>query len=167
MSKSYLPLLLVSGLVLACGENPVANDAAEEPILTAASAAALPPGWEARSLSILDDCNGETVAIESRFLRRFVVTPAPQGGVHINFHWSEIGTGVGETTGTEYNYTSADNRDRKRFDLPATFTIALSRHLISKGSADNRLFHATLHITVNANGDETVNFLDTSVECVG
>lgn len=90
------------------------------------------------------------------------------GGLHVNFKFSGNATFEGNDSGLIYEasingsqnlYVSADG-------VPTTETTVFRFKVISRGSASNFLAKLTAHLTVNANGVETVNTEWESEECL-
>jgi hypothetical protein len=84
------------------------------------------------------------------------------------FHQNGEGlTGTGETTGNTYHETGAVNASDSGSltNGQANSTFTLDDHYLSQGSAPNFLVHVTVHVTVNANGDVTVTFVNFRAEC--
>ncbi len=167
-SSLLFPACLVLA-VLASGctdaESPMAPSTPELPEV---SLSALPPGWFELDFTANDNCNGEMVDFETRRIDRLTVKEDAAGGFHVSLHRTWIGTGVGQVTGTEYNLNwphQVTNNFRGPF--PETFNRYIANNLVSKGSADNRIFSLLQHLTVNANGDVTVDRSDLKLECVG
>ncbi len=77
--------------------------------------------------------------------------------LHLQFNLS--GT---DGAGLQYRLTDTVNL-QDHFGTSGTFTATANTHAISQGSQPN--FIANAHITVNANGDVTVDFFD--FECRG
>jgi hypothetical protein len=76
-------------------------------------------------------------------------------------------TGTGETTGDTYVGNGAEHQTFNGSLTNGQFTGTFTTHVnfIGKGSAPNLTFSEVAHITVNANGDVTVNFDNFSVDC--
>ena len=76
-------------------------------------------------------------------------------------------TGIGETTGAEYQGTGVTEQTFKTSlqNGQANVTSVNNFRLISHGPGDNYLVHETMHITFNAHGIVTVNFDNLSIDC--
>ena len=118
---------------------------------------------------IMFGCNGEPVFMSGELLLILHTTIDDRGGVHqeITLRARRL-RGVGSETGTQYRaaegshahfYMDADG-------APWTFTSAAILNLVSQGGSDNFKLKITFHITVNANGEVTVQE-NTFTECVG
>jgi len=76
-------------------------------------------------------------------------------------------TGTGETTGDTYVGDGAEHQTFNDSFTNGQFTGTFTTHVnfVGQGSAPNLTFSEVAHITVNANGDVTVNFDNFSVDC--
>ena len=112
-------------------------------------------------------CN-ETVNVSGwfRVTTNFVSDGA--GGTHDIFHLVAKGTGVGESTGINYQWN--DSFDHTVFNVTAGSTVAanfVSRtHLISRGPLDNSIFYVTAHLTITPDGTTIVDRFDVTSECI-
>lgn len=155
--------LVLGGALAACSEGP-----AEPAVRDVVTAEALPPGWFQFDFTSNDNCNGELVDWTTRRIDRISVKTDGAGGLHFSLHRTWIGTGVGQVTGTEYNLNWPHQvTENVKPPFPYTFSRVIANNLVTKGSADNRIFRLVQQFTVNANGDVTVNRSDLTLECVG
>lgn len=86
------------------------------------------------------------------------------GTLHGNPHGTDL---VGETTGDVYQGTGV-TRESFSGSLQNgqyTLTFVNSFHLIGPGSGNNLLAQEVEHVTINANGDVTVDFDNLTEEC--
>src|SRR5262249_43600867 len=98
-----------------------------------------------------------------------LVTRVTINGNHVGVteHDNFQGVGTGLTTGDTYQGgsaatdTSNDNLNNGQFEL----TFADSFHLNGQGSASNLTIHVVEHFTMNANGDVTVQFINSTLDC--
>ncbi len=88
------------------------------------------------------------------------------GNFHGMFHINAKGTGVGQTTGATYEWND------RLFDLTniapggaQTFILNDNTRLIGHGQAVNQQFHIQIKVTINANGDVTVDTVDIDASC--
>jgi hypothetical protein len=69
-------------------------------------------------------------------------------------------------TGDKYQGTGVtQSHTNDHAGLAFETTFVNNFRIIGQESGNNLLVHATVHVTVNANGDMTANVLNTSVEC--
>lgn len=112
-------------------------------------------------------CN-ETVNVSGWFRVTTNFVPDGAGGTHDIFQLVAKGTGVGESTGTNYQWN--DSFDHTVFNVTAGSTVAanfVSRtHLISQGPLDNSIFYITAHLTITPDGTIVVSRFDLTTECL-
>jgi hypothetical protein len=114
---------------------------------------------------VLNECNGETVALSGEAHVVIRETSDGAGGMHFGFHGNFTGvTGTGDQ-GNDYSVQDVLNDSFNLTNGATEHTVNESFTLISHGSAPNFIGHALFHITVNANGDITVEFTNISGEC--
>lgn len=161
---SVLPVAALLALgVTACTEPPTAP-VDRDPV----TAEALPPGWVEVDFTTFDTCNGEFVDFTTRRTDRVSLKADGAGGFHFSLHRTWIGTGVGQATGTEYNLNwPHELSENVKPPFPYTFTRMIANNLVSKGDAENRIFRLVQHATINANGEVSVVFGKSTLECVG
>lgn len=90
------------------------------------------------------------------------------GGVHLSMHVRPSAvTGVGATSGLTYRGTGGGLVSQ--FDaadgFPAVYSMINNFHIIGQGPGNNLLMHMTIHVTVNANGEQTAEVDLSSYEC--
>lgn len=115
---------------------------------------------------------GETVHFTG-YKHWFVHTTVDNnGGHHHKVHLSHKLSGVGEKTGDQYQMVGAGNDYNFNFPPnehdtapPSIASVVVTRRIIGKGQAVDMLFHETAHLTVNANGEEVVDFRDLRITC--
>jgi len=123
--------------------------------------------------NVLDDCQGgeETIVVES--IARFVThsTTDAQGGMHQFLTLSLHGVTATDANGETVHFVDHDyqggNQAGNVFAVPSTGTIAHTSRIISSGPSDNMLLTTSLHFTVNANGEVTVDRFEFTRECRG
>lgn len=115
-------------------------------------------------------CNGEEVFLSGEVHLTFHTTIDARGGIHERFSLvpSKV-RGVGAETGTVYK---AVGGSRSHFKADADFaplniTDTSMFNLVSQGGSENLQVKFTFHVTVNANGVETVVVDNFSIKCVG
>ena len=114
-------------------------------------------------------CNGEEVFLSGELLLIFHTTIDDRGGIHDKFtlvprHVRGVGS-----AGTLYKVVGGQ---RSHFNADADFaplniTETTMFNVVSHGGSDNLQIKVTFHVTVNANGVETVIFQHFSAKCVG
>ena len=120
--------------------------------------------------TIITACNGEDVFLSGELLLIFHTTFDARGGIHDKFTLVPRHVrGVGSVTGTAYK---AVGGQRSHFNAdadfaPLNFTETSMFNLVSQGGTDNLQIRFTFHVTVNANGVETVVVDHFSAKCVG
>src|SRR5262245_44485642 len=119
---------------------------------------------------LIDPCTGEQVHLTGTFTLSSA-SDVHNDIVHFREHDVIDLTGVGLTSGNSYSLRAVENVE-DNFHLPFPFApseenVVTREQLISQGGADNLLFKETIHMTVNDNGDVTVQRIDFSTEWVG
>ena len=120
--------------------------------------------------TLITACNGEDVFLSGELLLISHTTFDAAGGAHFKSTLVPRQVrGVGAETGTVYK---AVGGDRSHFNIdadfaPYIFTETSMYNLVSQGGSDNLQLKLTLHVTVNANGVETVTVENFSTKCVG
>ena len=121
--------------------------------------------------NVVEDCDGTETEVQS--IARFVThsTTDANGGVHefltLSLHGVSATDENGETVHFLVHSYQGGNGAGNVFGVPSNFTIADTAVIVSSGPNDNRLIRQTLHFTVNANGEVTVNRHEITVECPG
>ncbi len=157
----FAAILASASLVLGCSDGP-ALAGIDAPQLAVTST-----GWLEFNFTSNDNCNGELV--DWTTLRKFVFTTTfdAAGGGHVGVHRTWRGTGVGQVTGTAYILNWPNEIQQSFSAVPFTATQRIANNLVTKGNRDNRIFSLTRHITVNANGEVTVDFSKLTLTCQG
>lgn len=113
-------------------------------------------------------CTGEIVILNGDVLVLLHQTEDGAGGFHEKFTLVPrgiIGTGA---SGTQYRAVGAHSDALNTGPGRATtFTLSATFNVISKGGTDNFISKATVHFTVNANGDLTAEVVEIRAECRG
>ena len=111
-------------------------------------------------------CNGELVDISGTSHHVVTLTTTPTGNQHVTDHITTRGTGVGLTTGTQYQLREVATRTHTvAGDLPEAFTLEIGGGLIGQGAADDFRFKLLFHFTVNAEGETTVEVGRVEILC--
>jgi opacity protein-like surface antigen len=73
---------------------------------------------------------------------------------HVAMHVNMAGTGAGETSGANYTINGTEQMD---FQIAVGMGISYVQHanVIGRGNVPNFKVHATIHVTVDANGNVT------------
>ncbi|MHC4406850.1 MAG: hypothetical protein ACYTG0_45115 [Planctomycetota bacterium] len=145
-----------------------ATKSVEPTDVTGPSLAVVNTGFFDLNWTTFDECTGEDVDFVTKRKDVFNTTFDEAGGIHMGWHRTWVGKGVGQVTGTEYILNWPWQRQfYARGPFPETFTQRVNNNLPSKGDADNRILSLTDHVTVNANGDVTADVFDFTLKCVG
>ncbi len=158
---------LVVALAMGCGDTPapMTPGGVDTP---GPNLAVVNTGFFDFNFTIFDGCNGEFVDFVTKRKHVFNTTFDASGGVHVGVHRAWWGTGVGQTTGTVYSFNwPRQEQFYAPGPFPEIFSQRIANNLVRRGSADNRIFSLTLHVTVNANGDVTADVFDLTLTCVG
>ena len=157
-ARLALRTLLPVALLAACSDSgqPTAPDA---PTLEPASGpdffARPNPSFQPFAFTV-DNCV-EPVAITGTFHETLQFFIGPGGKLHFRFHTNAKGVGIGEVTGTRYQWND------RLFDITnvaprgtESFTLNDRTRLIGQGGAPNATFAVQVKVTINANGTFTV-----------
>jgi hypothetical protein len=127
--------------------------------------------------SCVNGGSGEVILINGTLHFVAVVTTDAAGGMHValNQNFSDV-TGVGTISGDTYRVTDTVGLQGPGREalyvppgsaLPRTDTEHSDIRFISIGSGDNLLGQISSHLTINANGDVTVDSVTFELLCVG
>ena len=110
-------------------------------------------------------CAGETVPLDG-FLHTLInVRSNANGGFGLKLHFQPQGvTGVGSVTGDKYQATGVTQQNAN-VNAAVTVTFVNNFRVIGQGPGNNFLVHENAHVTVNANGETTVDHDNFSIEC--
>jgi hypothetical protein len=115
-----------------------------------------------------EGCSGEDVHIFGTLDITIQTTTDSRGGLHVVFHLTPHLTGVGLSTGLEYNAVGPTQFVTFVDGTGPRVTAAVNViRLISPGSSDNLVITEVIHVTVNAEGVTTVDFDNVKVACRG
>jgi len=116
-------------------------------------------------------CNGEEVHLSGELLFIYHVTVDANDAIHSAFILvPQNVVGVGAETGVRYRAVGGDREQFYNLDAdvgPITYTNTDMFNLVSQGGSDNFQAKYTFHVTVNANGEITVEVDQYSARCVG
>jgi hypothetical protein len=115
-------------------------------------------------------CTGDVVIVEGTLHIVGHDTIDADGGVHFVVHNEFQGSGVSES-GAEYVVSGVHNTHHVgRLDSAFNFTIEDTFNVIRQGShtsEDNFRIRLVTHLTINANGEVTSEFVKAEPECPG
>ncbi len=115
-----------------------------------------------------DSCSGEDVYIYGPLEAMAQTTTDSDGGTHVVIHFTPHVTAIGLTTGETYHAVGPAQivMNLSGLDQSAFALVDLIR-VTSPGSEGNLTLTHTVHVTVNANGDTTVDVNNFSAACRG
>jgi len=115
-----------------------------------------------------DSCSGEDVYIVGPLEGMAQTTTDSGGGIHVVIHFTPHVTAIGLTSGLAYRVVGPAQivMDMSGPDQNVFALVDIIR-VTSPGSAGNLTITHTVHVTVNANGDTTVEFNNYSAACRG
>jgi hypothetical protein len=109
---------------------------------------------------------GEEVHISGPLKELFHVTLDGNGGFHFNSLFNPLGiTGVGLTSGDQYQATGETRFSFNDRGLPFEFDFVNNFKIIGHGPGNNFLVHDNVHVTVNANGTVTADHVNSTFDC--
>lgn len=159
MSRLSGPGALVVVLLVACesGAGPVEPSVESQPFVYQPVSVAKPnPSFQPFAFSV-DNCV-ETVDVAGTFHAVIQFFVGPNGKEHFRFHINAKGTGLGRTTGARYQWND------RLFDITnvvpsgrGTFTLNDRTRLIGQGAAVNTVVATQIKVTVNGQGNVTVD----------
>jgi hypothetical protein len=115
-----------------------------------------------------EGCSGEDVHVFGTLDLTLQTTTDGRGGLHVVFHLTPHLTGVGLSTGLEYNAVGPTQTVDFVDGTGPRVTVAVNViRLISPGATDNLVITETIHVTVNAKGTTTVDFDNVRAACRG
>ena len=113
---------------------------------------------------VVNPCNGEVIAMTGNVHVSVHGVIAPNGNVTMTFHQNFNGiSGTGDL-GNTYQCVSAITQTSTG-SVGETFTFTGTQSLIGHGNAPNSYLRAVVHMTVNANGDVTVDNFTLTTSC--
>jgi hypothetical protein len=107
--------------------------------------------------TIAPSCQGEVIPVTGQVHTTIHTTINPQGDSNLVFHINVHGAGVGETTGTRYEFNQSSNQVFNRHGTGALeFTFVDFVRVISQGPEQRDFFlRMLIHVTLNAQGEVT------------
>jgi hypothetical protein len=115
-------------------------------------------------------CNGEDVFVSGELHLTFQTTVDAGGGIHERFTLvPDSVRGVGSETGIQYSLVGGhrSNFNADAASAPLIFMNTEMFNLVSQGGTDNLMGKINYHVTINANGLESVVVDQLSLQCVG
>jgi len=112
-------------------------------------------------------CSGDTVLLTGDLHVLSTLETDNNGGTHFKNHSQSHGiSGIGVPSGAKYRATGvSQSQTNTHSSLASEFTFIDTFSIIGQGKGNNLLFHQTIHVTVNANGDVTATVANISVDC--
>jgi len=108
-------------------------------------------------------CTGELVNYSGTLHISGAVTITPNGKVHMTHHEHLKDVfGIGVNTGNVYHYIGGINMST---NMNVGQTYQGNMNTVLTGNGDNATMHLRIHLTVNANGDVTVDRTVLSSNC--
>ena len=119
-------------------------------------------------------CTGEYVEVNDPASRVVIHTTIDaQGGTHAQVIYPVNATGVGES-GIKYRLTAVGKDRYHNVEIGGTvgtppYSFTFERNLLvnAEGSADNFQERQLVHVTVNANGEATAEYIELESRCLG
>ena len=114
-----------------------------------------------------EGCTGEDVYVYGTIDVVVQTTTDAKGNTHLVTHYTPHLTAVGLTTGKRY--LAVGPTQIVSFDTggPAVFNVANIIITVAPGSGDNFVLTEVIHVTLNANGEVTVEFDRINIACRG
>jgi hypothetical protein len=118
---------------------------------------------EAVNYIVWNPCTMENVVCDGDIHMHGSTTVTPSGNVHLNYHENlQSVTGVGQTTGNSYNYVGVLNENYNG-NVGETYLYIFNAKMVSNGDQYNQDIY--VHITINANGEMTVDNSIDEITC--
>jgi hypothetical protein len=120
------------------------------------------------SQHMLNPCNGETIAFDGYLHETWHLTVDDNGGFHFRLQINPQNVvGEGLTTGATYRFSGTVNevQNFQSAQEAANFTFIDQHRYIARGVSGNTVMQERYHVTVNANGDVTVDLVDLALIC--
>jgi hypothetical protein len=115
------------------------------------------------------DSDIEDIYVEGKYIIKTTTVLDGNGKDHFSSHFNwEAFTGTGAESGDTYVVTQAFSLTEKSLageDDLDKYTLIFSFHLVSKGSGENIQLKGVNHLTVNANGELTVDKATFRIVC--
>jgi hypothetical protein len=123
--------------------------------------------WEYTTYAcpVFPEESGEAIPITGRCVIVTTVTSTPSGGYQAHSVDQCQGTGVGQTTGTNFIFNDGGTFNFGTNGTTVTGTQVRNVWLISQGSAPDQRMQYTFHATIDSNGNVAVFFEDYKSVC--
>lgn len=165
MSPPSATAMLAVMLLAACESGLAPGESLVEPAADGTVAVARPnPSFQPFAFAV-DNCV-ETVDVAGTFHEVVQAFVGPGGKEHFRFHINANGTGVGQSSGARYQWSD------RLFDVTnlsaagaQTFTLNDKARLIGQGGAPNLDIATHIKVTINGQGDVTVDRFTARARC--
>ena len=113
-----------------------------------------------------NECTGEPIYLYGTVHLLATVTDDGAGGQHTHVHinYQDV-RAIGLITGTTYLVPGAGDVQLNVTTGAANVTAATRARFVAPGGDNDLYVYQTIHATVDANGDETVEIIDTQIGC--
>ena len=115
------------------------------------------------------DSDIEDIHVQGTYTIKTTSVLDGNGKYHFNSHWNWKGfTGTGITSGEAYIVTQIfSNSYHESMEESGLYnnTLIFNFHLVGKGSGDNIQVKGVNHVTVNANGEQTIDKATFRIVC--
>ena len=120
------------------------------------------------SFTVDDPCTGEVFWATGTIFYNVQLNYDSQGGIHWQNHVHHNIQFI-SSDGTKYQVISVVNEkgNLKNLSYPWSWSFVNTSPLICQGKESNKLFKIRQKITINANGETTVDFYEEGFECRG
>jgi hypothetical protein len=110
---------------------------------------------------------GELVKANGVLHTRFHTTLDANGGFHTQAHYQTQGiSGIGLTSGDKYQLIGVIHQSfNGKVGAANTTSTVVNGRVIGPGPGNDRFWYYTSHITVNANGEVTADFVNFEIVC--
>ncbi len=165
ISRSFisLPLLALVGVAVTGCSDSLAPAGTDGPQL-----AKVQNEWIPFDFLFNNNCMGEMMHFVGK--RRFLRTSTEDGagGFHMTFHRNWTGKATGEDTGDVYNINFGRNwSENVKPPYPYTFSQVWKNYITRQGGKGKYELLYKVKMTINANGEVTVDTDELSIECKG
>lgn len=154
-------LLTAAALLASCEGSTTPSARALGPEI---SAAVVRNDRDDRATYVINDCNGEYIAVDARFHYVTAVTFDAAGGYHVVIHRNVEFSGVSYATGAEYVGHQVDSQSYT-VSSGSEFTSVTNFTLIGKGDVPNEVAQLTTHFTVTPDGQVTADHSEIRFDC--
>lgn len=114
-----------------------------------------------------NECTGEWISFSGTLHYKSQLVIDSAGGVHYTGFQRLHLVGIGQISGIEYIANVTNNWQWNDKEFPLEANDIATNILISKGKETNLTMQWREHITINANGEVTVDFDELKIKCTG